>query len=535
VTATRTFVDCSAPGDCSGLISFDHEYPTPRGPGALGVVAAVTQSDGVWSRPAVLDVPKGSYFHDLPQARVHDLACYAPGECVAVGTKIWTQHDGRWSVGSQSPMLNDVSCSTGGECAAVGGSGTSWSFMTRGSGSWSEATAQAPADAYPGQGASLDAVDCPSPGSCTVVGSYLGTENDRPIEKPLVLNMSGGTWGRATAATLPPDSGVDPGRSPEIQFLGVSCASAGECTALASYYDPFANTMGRTNTMALTQSRGQLVAQKLPAAVHTIACTAPGRCVVAGNVLLDDGYGETAYGEAALLEGPVGGWRQVTPVLPTDASTRPPALLGLACPATGECVLAGSFSDQSGNRQALLLEQSSGQWQRGLNPGSPGDTELHPVSCASPGNCTAGGLNPNGAVFFTTGEGATAKLADPPPSEIRTAVTESLVVPKAEAKVVSILRQGGYKAPVTAPAPGKQTIRWLAKVRKGSASAAKQLTIASGTKRFKKPGSGTLRVKLTKQGRKLLKNSNRVTLIAIGTFQPEGGKAVKTRRKLTLK
>jgi hypothetical protein len=264
------------------------------------------------------------------------------------------------------------------------------------------------------------------------------------------------------------------------------------------------------------------VAQTLPGDVAEIACGAPLRCVAAGN---------------ALLAGPAGGWQRITPALPADASTGTYSLLDLACPGAGDCAVAGSYADKSGERQPLLLEQSAGQWQAGVRPALPGSargSEVQAVSCASAGNCTAGGIyNPGGAVLFTTGEGATVKQAAP--TAVREAVKESLALTGRKARRAAVLENGGYKAAVTAAAPGKETIVWVAKPSGGAATAAKRLTVAAGAKKFKAAGKGKLRVRLTKKGRKLLERSNKVKLIATGTFTPVGAKRVTIKRKIVLK
>lgn len=546
VEVRGTLVDCASPGNCAAVVNYAHEVKIQGQLQDVNVVQALTQSRGVWGEPVQLE---GTDRAGVSQARASDLSCYAPGECVAVGDYVWTQHNGRWSAGVRPPeapeFFTDVACWSGGDCVAFGGGESiGIKLFTRRAGSWSATTLKPPTDAYPNTGASVAAVDCPSPGKCTFVGSYLAAKqgSTRAFPRPFVLNMANGTWGPATAAPVPSDSGIDDAQYPTVQMLDISCASDWECSSTGQY-----TTDGPPRDLALTQSQGQLAAQTLPGDVADIACGAPLRCVAAGNVPADGD--EQLPGPPSLLAGPAGGWRHITPVLPGDASTKPYVLLDLACPAVGDCAVTGSYADKSGNRQPLLLEQSGGQWQQGLRPALPGDAaptrnsgsttgpEVQAVSCASAGNCTAGGIyNPGGAVFFTTGEGATAE--QPAPSAVvREAVKESLAVTGRKAKRAAILDNGGYKAAVTAAAPGKQTIVWLAKRKSSAAGAAatKRLKVAAGAKRFKRAGSGKLRVRLTKKGRKLLKKSKRVKLVAVGTFKPTTGEKVKAKRKIKLK
>ncbi|HEY2636909.1 MAG TPA: hypothetical protein VGI54_05935, partial [Solirubrobacteraceae bacterium] len=83
---------------------------------------------------------------------------------------------------------------------------------------------------------------------------------------------------------------------------------------------------------------------------------------------------------------------------------------------------------------------------------------------------------------------------------------------------------------LTAPAPKP-------KKGKGRAAAkrAKRIVVARGSASRSSAGSKTVRVKLTKAGRALLRKAKRVKLTLVATFRPTHGQAVTSRRTVTLK
>lgn len=67
---------------------------------------------------------------------------------------------------------------------------------------------------------------------------------------------------------------------------------------------------------------------------------------------------------------------------------------------------------------------------------------------------------------------------------------------------------------------------------------AKPILVASGTKTFTKRGKATIKVKLTKTGRPLLKKvkkGHKLKLTAKGSFTPKGGKKITRLKAISLK
>jgi hypothetical protein len=70
----------------------------------------------------------------------------------------------------------------------------------------------------------------------------------------------------------------------------------------------------------------------------------------------------------------------------------------VSCGSAGNCGAGGYYTDSSGHQQAFVVSQVSGKWGQAkevpgtalLNAG--GQAAINSVSCASAGNCSAGGF-----------------------------------------------------------------------------------------------------------------------------------------------
>src|SRR5256885_822389 len=104
--------------------------------------------------------------------------------------------------------------------------------------SWSTGVeAGLPANAGSNPGVAPRSVSCASAGSCRAAGGYHRSWN---LVQGLLLTETAGTWATGAAAGLPAGAGSDPSAS-----LGsVSCASAGNCSAVGFYTDSSAHYQG---------------------------------------------------------------------------------------------------------------------------------------------------------------------------------------------------------------------------------------------------------------------------------------------------
>jgi putative cell wall-binding protein len=241
----------------------------------------------------------------------------------------------------------------------------------------------------------LESVSCPSAGNCGAVGGDI----DGGYEQGLVASEVSGRWSAAVEATLPDNASANP---LDAGLTAVSCASAGNCSAVGGYTDSVGNEEGiLVNEVDGTWAAG--IELTLPAtgtvnpdvSLVSISCASPGNCSAVGR------YTDSVGNEEGILVNEVDGtWGTgIEPSLPAEASPTPQGahLNSVSCASPGNCSAVGFYVDSSGNSQGLLLNEVDGTWGNGieaalpLNAASYTQGYLNSVSCASPGNCSAVG------------------------------------------------------------------------------------------------------------------------------------------------
>src|SRR5260221_5286127 len=91
-----------------------------------------------------------------------------------------------------------------------------------------------PANAASNPFANVSSVSCASAGNCTAVGLYFDSSGN---QLGVLLTETAGTWATGTEAALPASAASNP-----VVFLAsVSCASAGHFTAVGFYTDSSGN------------------------------------------------------------------------------------------------------------------------------------------------------------------------------------------------------------------------------------------------------------------------------------------------------
>src|SRR5439155_21504555 len=124
-----------------------------------------------------------------------------------------------------------VSCVSAGHCSAVGhymdgSSHAQGMLLTETTGTWATGVeASPPANAGSNPGVNLRSVSCASAGDCSAVGGYTDGSGH---EQGLLLTEPAGPWATGAEASLPRTAGSDPGAA----LSSVSCASAGNCSAV---------------------------------------------------------------------------------------------------------------------------------------------------------------------------------------------------------------------------------------------------------------------------------------------------------------
>src|SRR5206468_1742698 len=128
--------------------------------------------------------------------------------------------------------------------------------------------------------------------------------------------------------------------------------------------------------------------------VRSVSCSSAGNCSAVGEYADNAGH----FREGLLLTKTGGSWSTgVEAALPANASATPGVVVNsVSCFSAGNCGAVGSYFDDSGHLQGLLLTETAGLWSTGVEADLPanagGLVSLSSISCATAGNCSAVGL-----------------------------------------------------------------------------------------------------------------------------------------------
>jgi hypothetical protein len=129
------------------------------------------------------------------------------------------------------------------------------------------------------------------------------------------------------------------------------------------------------------------------AEVVSVSCASAGNCGAGGR------YAPALATTQAFVVSQVNGtWHDVVKV---GAAAQNPAgfatVISMSCASAGNCSAGGNYLDQGSHYQAFVLTEVSGTWHTSVEvPGtaalnSGGDAQVSTISCGSPGRCGAGG------------------------------------------------------------------------------------------------------------------------------------------------
>ncbi len=362
-------VSCLSAGECTAIGGYSAT-------GSSGLPVAASESGGVWDQGEALAAPTAANtFRDL-----RSVSCTGAGDCVSVGND------------EPSSVVGPIPTPTTSRPVIVSETGGVWG------------TAEAvtlPADAS-GQYASLDSVACQSPGNCVAVGGYEAASTGYPM----VITETDGVWGRAAKLTLPP-----PFSNKSRYGLGtlesVSCASAGNCTAVGQYLPSgihgaimmivtevngvWGPATGAARPSGAAQAGGG-------AGLAAVACPSVGECVAVGDYI--DKHG--AF-QAMVISQARGRWGRVQQLtLPADADTSlgtGGGLNGVACVTEGNCFAVGTYRRKAGHIVPIIAPETNGRWGGFQTPPLPANaattgsesTDLKSVACTSAGTCVTVG------------------------------------------------------------------------------------------------------------------------------------------------
>ena len=387
-----------------------------------------TAVGGTWG--TAQEVPGTASLNKGVNAQVNSVSCASAGNCSAGGfykdgslhqqAFVVSKVNGSWHTAIEVPgtatlnkgggaAVSSVSCASAGNCSAGGAyedsSKRGQAFVvSEVNGTWHTAT-QVPGTAVTSQigSAGVLSVSCPSAGNCSAGGLYGYVQNNVWRHYAFVVNQVNGTW--HTAIQVPGLATLSTGVDAEIS--SVSCRSAGNCSA-SGYY---AQKSGALQAFVVSEVNGTWhTAIEVPgtatlntsgyAGVNSVSCRSAGNCS-AGGYYRDGTLQNGALHVQAFVVSEVNGtWHTAievpgTATLNKGGDTR---VLSLSCASAGNCSAGGSYTDSSGHEQGFVVGEVNGTWGTAIEvPGTAtlnkgGYAQVNSVSCGAAGNCSAGGV-----------------------------------------------------------------------------------------------------------------------------------------------
>ena len=343
-------------------------------PLALSIVGAPATAPPEAPVPSLLPAPPG---HSDPVAGVAAMSCNSLGNCTAVGGYddssgssqglLWTQTSGTWGAGVEAALpagagahpyveLSSVSCASPGNCSAVGryldsGDNLQGVLINQISGTWAAGVqVSAPNGAGPDPYVELSSVSCASPGDCSAVGTYTDSSHE---QQGLLLTETSGTWGTGTQVALPPGG-------TRSSLSSVSCPSTGNCEAVGFYAD----AAGNLQAAMVTESSGTWATATtavLPAGPrrrHSRPSRAHRLATAARSVSTPTLRTTAILSSSASPLGP--GQPRSAVTLPDPSKVPNADLFSVSCAAPGDCTAGGFYFDPYGNEQGLVVTESAG-------------------------------------------------------------------------------------------------------------------------------------------------------------------------------
>ena len=207
-------------------------------------------------------------------------------------------------------------------------------------------------------------------------------------------------WG--TAMKVPGTATLNRGGNANV--TSVSCASPGNCGAGGIYRDGtrhfqafVVSQVSGTWHTAIEVPGTAALNQGGDASITSVSCASAGNCSAGG--FYGDGFGRQAF----VVGQTHGTWHAAIEVPGTAALNQGLAaeINSVSCASAGNCGAGGSYTDGSGHAQASVVSQVSGTWHPAIEvPGTAalnqgGSAEVSSMSCALAGRCSAGGRYTN--------------------------------------------------------------------------------------------------------------------------------------------
>jgi hypothetical protein len=407
--AVQHALSCPASGDCS--IGADYNDAT-----GYQQVIVDTETGGTWG---TAEAVPGLATLNHRNAGIFSLSCGSAGNCSAAGyytdsldheqSYLVREKAGTWQPAKEvsgTAALNaggnsefyDVSCVSGAACSGGGyytdASGDQQGYVaSETNGAWGSAKKVPGLTALnTGGSAQVQYVSCASAGNCAAGGTYYAGS---AVSEPFAVTQSGGTWGKAEE--IPGIGALNYGQA---GLNGLSCGSAGNCTAVGSYQD----SAGNIQAWLATEVNGTWGnAEEVPgtAALDSdgFAVTDAVSCASAGNCSAGGWYTATHIAAFVVTETDgVWGNAKAVPGLAAIDTSNYSQLWTISCGSAGNCSAGGFYwNDSEGGQEAFVVTQTKGTWGKAKEvPGTEalnvnGGGVTGDVSCSSAAHCAAAG------------------------------------------------------------------------------------------------------------------------------------------------
>ena len=242
-----------------------------------------------------------------------------------------------------------------------------------------------------------NSLSCASAGNCGAGGTYANATGNTGHAELFADDETGDVWG--TARELPGSGTLFKGWN--AQMASLSCASAGNCGAGGFY----GNGAGNERPFVVSETNGTwgsvrkvpgaaILSKGGPAGISVVSCGSPGNCS-AGGFYTDS----SGHQQALVISETNGTWGTAAQVPGTGALNKGggAAITSLSCSSAGNCGGGGHYQTSSHVGKSFVVSETNGTWGRAEEvPGSGalnknGSIDLISMSCASAGNCSAGG------------------------------------------------------------------------------------------------------------------------------------------------
>ena len=275
---------------------------------------------------------------------------------------------------------------------ALAGCGQAAAARTAGSsgraiGSWGRAIEVPGLGALNKGDADVASVSCGSAGNCAAGGYYTDSAGG---EHGFVASERNGVWGRAIE--VPGLEALSAGGYSEVS--SVSCSSAGDCAAGGSYnrfaYDQGFVAVERNGVWGRAiEVPGLEALNKGGAYVVSVSCASAGSCAAGGYYYADRGQNTPQGFVASERHGRWGEAIEV-PGLAALYTGGYSEVSSVSCASAGNCAAGG------GGDQGFVADERHGHWGTAIKvPGLAAlkgvQSDVNSVSCASAGSCVGGG------------------------------------------------------------------------------------------------------------------------------------------------